>query len=133
MNKNNNLVYGRGVGIVMLGGSWRPNGVGAVDNTLNIGDWFTVARTGVGLYTVTLRDLFVGIYGCSFSVQSVTGGTVYQCAPTAATGVSPDTLVSTTGAVPLVVSTAAGVAADPVSNAANRVHMTFMMKNSTGQ
>lgn len=133
MNKNTNFVSGRGVGMKMMAGSWCPNGTGAVDNTLNVNDWFTVTRTGVGLYLLSLRDLFVDVYGMSFAVNCIAGGTLYHCTCTSNTGVSLKTLVSTTGVVQLAITDDAGAAADPAANAANRVHMIFVMKNSVGR
>lgn len=41
----------------VIAGGFRPNGAGAVDNTLNVGTkGWTVARTSAGLFTVTLDD-----------------------------------------------------------------------------
>lgn len=46
-------------------GVFKPNGVSAIDNTVNVSGYgvgaqcgFTVARTNTGLYTVTLRESY---------------------------------------------------------------------------
>ena len=39
---------------VHLVGTFFPNNPSAVDNTKNKGNWFTVARTAAGLFTITL-------------------------------------------------------------------------------
>lgn len=46
-------------GVVHIPGAFRPNGAGAIDNTLNKGHGWTVARTGVGVYRVTFEDVWV--------------------------------------------------------------------------
>lgn len=131
-NKNYNAVHGRGFGIVLLGGSWATNGNGAVDNTLNIGDWFSVAyNISAGLYLLTLTEKFVGVYSAHMSVTSG-DGTAYRAVLTPTSGTSLDTLVSTTGILPLSVLSGASTLGAPASNVANRVHMTFVMKNSSG-
>ena len=45
-------------GLVIVSGRFRPNGTSAVDNTLNKGKGFTVARTAAGDFTITLADPF---------------------------------------------------------------------------
>lgn len=49
-----------GNGVTIMIGRFRPNGASAIDNTLNGGTpGWTVARTGVGQYTITLADGWV--------------------------------------------------------------------------
>ena len=50
-----------GKGRLLCEGAFRPNGNGAIDNTLNKGVGFTVARTNVGIYTVTLTDPYIDL------------------------------------------------------------------------
>lgn len=46
-------------GLIHLVGAFAPNGASAVNNALNKGHGFTVARTGVGAFDITIEDSFV--------------------------------------------------------------------------
>lgn len=131
MNRTNYPPMARGVGHVILSGNWAPNN-GSPDNTLNVGDWFTVAYGGsAGLYTVTLRDKFVDVYSYEIKVTAAASTTLYRCeiVPGAST---LKTLVSTTGAIPMAIVTGATTLENP-DDPVERVYMTFHMKNSTGR
>lgn len=130
-NRNYNPVRGAGFGMVTYAGGFLPVGGAGTISNIDGAAWFSVARTGVGLYTLTLQSTVPQIYAASFSVSSVSGGTNYFCRLNLTTGVSLNSLVSTTGAIPLLVTDAANVAADPPNNAASVVYFHFFAKNST--
>ncbi len=106
---------------VVIIGSFRPNGTSAVDNTLNTGQGYTVARSGVGIFTITLNDKYVSC------LSATTGLALSAVADTALQFGAID--VSSAGTLVLNVLTA-GVAADIASNAANRIHFTLVLSNS---
>lgn len=56
-------------GLVTIAGAFRPNGGSAIDNTLNKGVGYTVARSGTGVYTVTLESKFVDLVGALAGVR----------------------------------------------------------------
>lgn len=45
-------------GVKVVQGMFKPNGAGSIDNTVNVGLGFTVARSDVGLYTVTIDGAY---------------------------------------------------------------------------
>ncbi len=57
-NRNHDKLWALGNDRVEIAGRFRPNGTGAVDNALNKGLGFTVARTGVGAFLLTLQDRY---------------------------------------------------------------------------
>lgn len=143
-NRNYNPVRGAGYEIVDLEGYFFPQGAGAVVNANNSAQWFSVARTGVGLYTITFESKFVDVYGYSFAVTTTSAalGINYDVYLSLPTGVSLKSLVSTTRAVPIAIytknMTLAGtpgttvvVPGDPPADLASSVFFKFKMKNST--
>lgn len=62
MDKPTFQVKSRNDHIVIVTGKFKPNGTSAIDNTVNmpsgVGIGFTVARTDVGTYVVTLDDKY---------------------------------------------------------------------------
>ncbi|MBW2735614.1 MAG: hypothetical protein JRH20_24780 [Deltaproteobacteria bacterium] len=51
-----NKIYGRGLDYVVVPGSFRPDGVTGIAANSTKGQGFSVARSGVGLYTVTFDE-----------------------------------------------------------------------------
>lgn len=138
-NRNFNLVRGAGYEITELSGAWSPQGnAGTTMPVLHGATWFTVTRTGIGLYTLQLQNtpqastVFPAVYGATFNVSMVAGGTAFACRLNLPTSVSLDSLVSTTGAIPLITqSTPGGATVDPPLDAASTVYFTLVMKDST--
>ncbi len=64
-----NFVQALDMKCITLPGSFAPNGVLAIDNSLNKGKGFSVARTGVGIYTVTLEDGYPQILSVNVTLQ----------------------------------------------------------------
>lgn len=115
-----------GKGIKILAGAFRPNAAGAIDNTLNKGLGWSVARTGVGAYTVTLQDGFVGILAIVPSVQvnALLKGFVQL------TG-AIDVTTAKTFVIQYQEEAAGTVAAAEIaSNANNWVHFVALLRNS---
>lgn len=122
-NRNLKDVLGMNYGEVKLCGSFRPNGTGAVDNTTNTGHGFTVARTGVGTFTITLSDSWHQLISGKFQVQM---------------NAATDLVVQIVGAVDVlsaktipIAVLASAVATDIASNANNRIYFELTLKNST--
>ena len=102
-------------------GSFKPNGSGAVDNDDNTGAGWTVARGGVGIFTVTLGDIYPGILSATCSVAlSAVADTLVQFG--AIDVVSAKTLV--------INVITGGSAADIAANAANRIHFCLVLRNT---
>ena len=102
-------------------GSFKPNGTSAVVAADNTGAGWTVARGGVGIFTVTLGDTYPGILSatCSVALSAVADTKVQFGAIDVA---SAKTLVIN------VVTTAS--AADIAANAANRIHFCLVLRNT---
>lgn len=114
----------KNIGTVMVGGSFAPNGASAIDNTLNQGSGWSVARTGTGQYTITLQDSYVNVYAANASLQlSAPDDKSMQWG--AIDVVNAKTLVLT------VWDNSAAAPADVAANASNRVHFMIHMKNTT--
>ena len=107
--------------VKIIAGSFKPNGSSAVDNTANTGAGWTVARGGVGIFTVTLGDTYPGILSatCSVALSAVADTKVQFGAIDVA---SAKTLVIN------VITTAS--AADIAANAANRIHFCLVLRNT---
>ena len=66
-----------GHGIVVIAGSFAPNGTGAVAATSNKGMGWTVARTSTGLFTITFADEYVDMHSATATLQLATGSDKY--------------------------------------------------------
>lgn len=107
---------------IHITGSFRPNGSSAIDNTLNTGAGFTVARTNAGIYTITLTDSYVALVSATATPQlSAVADIKMQWG--AIDVVTARTLVLNA----LAVATATEIA----SNASNRVHFHLVLRNTT--
>jgi hypothetical protein len=108
---------------ILIAGSFRPNGTGAVDNALNTGLGFTVARTGVGVFLVTFDDRFASVIRkfteLALDVVAARGTMV------TALDLSAKTMEIT------ILNTSTGAAADVASDPLNVVSFEVFFKNST--
>lgn len=112
-------------GVKILQGSFRPNGTSAVDNTLNKGKGFTVARTGVGDFTITLDDAWNHLVAAQVALMlAAAADSVVILGPA-------DVTTATGGTVELFVLTA-GSSADIASDADNWVHFTLHLGQTSG-
>tara|TARA_R110000751_G_scaffold149908_1_gene254840 strand:+ start:215 stop:595 length:381 start_codon:yes stop_codon:yes gene_type:complete len=102
-------------------GSFKPNGSSAVDNTANTGTGWTVARGGVGIFTVTLGDKYPAVLSATCSVAlSAVADTLVQFGA-----------IDVASAKTLVVNViTGGSAADIAANAANRIHFCLLLRNT---
>jgi len=57
-------------GLVLVMGRFRPNGTGTVDNTLNKGAGYTVARNNAGDFTITLDDKYNDLVSANAAVHA---------------------------------------------------------------
>lgn len=105
--------------VVSLDGSFAPNGTGAVDAASNRGRGFTVARTGVGAFLVTVADAFPVLLSAQATVQlNAAADTVAQIGAVSGRTVAIRTLT-------------AGAAADIAANANNRVNFSLKFANTS--
>ena len=102
-------------------GSFKPNGTSAVVAADNTGAGWTVARGGVGIFTVTLGDKYPGVLSatCSVALNAVADTKVQFGAIDVA---SAKTVVIN------VVTTAS--AADIAAHANNRIHFCLVLRNT---
>lgn len=56
-------------GVKIVAGTFKPNGTSAIDNTVNKGAGWTVARTAVGKFIVTLDSVYPGLLSAQVSLQ----------------------------------------------------------------
>lgn len=111
---------------VIIAGRFRPNAAGTIDNALNKGRGWSVARTGVGEYTVTLEDSFPELLAVIPQVQVNT----LLKSNVQLTG-AIDFPTSKTFKIQYQEETAGALAAAEIaSNANNWVHFIAYMRNS---
>lgn len=112
-------------GVVVLGVSFAPNGTSAVDQASIRGRGVaSVARTNVGLFTVTLADVYPTLLSCTATLQLAT---------------SDDKVVANIGTVDLnartivvrVFDISSPGLADVAADANNRINLTLILKNSS--
>lgn len=109
---------------VIVAGSFRPNGNGTIDNTLNTGADFTVARTAQGVFTITLAN--------NMALNEVTA-MLASVQMDSATDIKAQINATTPGAAnrTYVIRTIAIAAeTDIASDANNRVHFMICGKNT---
>lgn len=105
--------------LVIIAGSFAPAGTGAV--TAPKGKGFTVARTGVGTFTVTLSDKWVSCLYAGAHVQlAASADTVAQVAA-----------IDLTAKTVVIRTLTAGSDADIAADANNRVNFVLFLKNSS--
>lgn len=105
---------------VQVAGSFAPNGSSAVDATSNKGKGWTVARTGTGVFTLTLAEKWAEMFSAIATVQlNAAADTAIQVGAYDATN---RTLI--------LRSITAGSAADIAANANNRINFSLQMTRS---
>jgi len=115
-------------GIKIIAGTFKPNGSGAVDNTANVGNGFTVARTGTGQYTVTLDDGYPGLISAQATAALSSAAATFMQITGAHDVSSAKTIVFTA----LTTSTTAAPAAtDIAAHAHNHVHFVLFLRNTS--
>ena len=117
-----------GSGEVFISGRFRPNGSGAVDNTLNVGLFpFEVTRTGVGAFKLKLKN-----DDTAYQVKTW-GGRVQDSTPNGDT-VQPTTeTISTNGELNIQVLDVTGAATDLASASTTWVQVDVVLKNTMVQ
>jgi len=122
-NRNFDFMQALGKGVKLVSGSFAPNGAGAVSSASVKGKGFTVARTGVGVFTITLQDSYIALLSCSADLQLV----------------APDDKILQFGAIDVVTAKTivlnvydiSGAAlADIAANAANRINFALILSNT---
>ena len=112
-------------GVVLLGISFAPNGNGAVDQTSIRGRGVaSVARTNVGLFTVTLSDQYPTLLSATATLQLASADD--KCAA----NIGTVDLAAKTIVVRLYDISAAALT-DVAADANNRVNLTLVLKNSS--
>lgn len=120
------LEGGLDTGVVVLAGSFAPNGSSAVSSASNLGHGWSVARTSAGLFTITLEDAYVSLLSATATLQLATAddklAQIGSC----------DVVSAKTVQIRIWDISDAAVA-DVAANANNRVNFVLCLKNSTVQ
>jgi hypothetical protein len=104
-------------GLVVIAGSFAPNGSSALSSASTLGAGFTVARTGVGVFTVTLSDKYTA---CHSIVPAGMGAAIFIEASAWNSSTNSFTITN--------LDDVAGSAADVAANAANRINFIAVMQ-----
>jgi len=114
-------------GMVLIMGSFAPNGSSALDATQRKGLGYTVARSSAGLFKITLTDKYADIVSAVASLQAPAAidlvpqiGLIVASTPTVAASVEVRLLV-------------AAVATDQAANANARVNFVIAVRNSAAK
>ncbi len=122
-------VHAIGKNRFIIAGSFAPAAAGAVTDVFGSG--FTVARTGVGSYTVTLAEKWLRLLSHSLSLQMV--ALVASDLQLGATDVSGAKTIVINNWGPTAAGNTAAVALEIAADANNRVHFEFVMSNDSVQ
>lgn len=112
-------------GLRVISGSFAPNGSSALVATATKGVGFTVSRSGVGTFLVTLTAPIVDVVSQLVGRTENTAGTFLVSSTAYSTSARTFTITAVT---PSAQSTAADVAA----NANNRINFTLTVKTVKG-
>ena len=107
----------------VIAGSFAPNGSSAVDNTSNTGRGFSVARTGVGAFTITLEDKYAALDQIGFQLALGTPASAHDICVGAVDVSSAKTIA--------FVHYSGGAAADIAAATGNRIYFELVLANST--
>ena len=108
--------------MVIITGSFRPNGSSTISSTYNSTLGWSVARTSSGLFTVTLDDRYAELVALHVSFALVTAADLNPQIGTVT--------VSMSAAGTFQIRALAGsTLTDIASNAANRVYFTAFLRN----
>lgn len=113
----------------IIAGSFAPAGVGAVTDVYGSG--FTVARTGVGVYVVTLAEKWMRLLSAQLTLQMV--AVVAADLQLGATDVAGAKTITINSWGPTAAGNTAAVALEIAADANNRVHFEFVMSNDSVQ
>lgn len=110
--------------LIIIAGSFAPNGSSAVASSSVKGQGFSVAYTTTGQFTITLQDTYYSLVSATASLQlSSADDKVLQWGA-----------IDVTSAKTLVLNVwdiSAAALADVSANAANRINFTLMLKNTS--
>lgn len=108
-------------GVKIVAGTFKPNGTGAIDNTVNAGAGWTVARTAVGKFIVTLDSVYPGLLSAQVSLQH--NGAGDKKVHWGAIDIAAKTLE--------IFSITTASAADLAAHAQNHVHFVLFLRNTS--
>lgn len=113
--------YSRGT--IYLAGAFRPNGSSAVDNDLNKGHGFTVARSATGVYDVTIEDSFTDFVSIMCNLSHATLADEYVRPGTIDIANNTFEILAHDGATP--------AALDIASDVDTFIHFLAILKNTS--
>jgi len=107
--------------VKIIAGTFKPNGTSAIDNTVNKGAGWTVARTAVGKFIVTLDSVYPGLLSAQVSLQH--NGAGDKKVHWGAIDIAAKTLE--------IFSITTASAADLAAHAQNHVHFVLFLRNTS--
>lgn len=110
-------------GVVVVPGSFAPNGSSAVASSSVRGYGFSVARTNAGIFTITFQDSFNAILSVDASLQLASADDKYV--------IVGEQDLSAKTIILYVWDVSGGAVADVSANANNRINFVVYFKNST--
>lgn len=126
-NRNFQTIQALQRGLKIISGSFNPNGAGAVDNSLNKGIGYSVARSAQGKFVITLQDAYVS---CISVTAIVALGTV-DATQFKFIVVGPVDVAGTKTIELNVMDVNAVALSDIAFDAANKIHFNLVLSNST--
>ena len=110
--------------VVIIAGSFTPNGSSAIVEANNTGNGYSVAYTSTGLYTITLDDVYSSIISATVSLaQATTGDQILALGE-----------IDVASAKTVLVRNwdiSGGAIADLAADADTRIHFVLVLKNSS--
>ncbi len=122
-NRMTNEVRALHQDFVLVAGSFAPNGSSAVAASSRKGRGFSVARTDVGEFTLTLSDKYPNLISAVATLQQATAGD--QFLQVGEYDEDAKTIVIT------AIDASGAAAADVAADANNRVNFVLVFQNST--
>lgn len=106
----------------VIAGSFKPNGAGAVDADSREGRGWKVARSGAGLFTITLEDSFIALVAALLTLQLTAGDD--KAVQLGDVDLSAKTIKIR------VWDTSGAAETDVAANANNKIHFAFFFRNT---
>lgn len=113
-------------GLVILAGSFAPNGSSAISAASNKGKGFSVVRTSAGLYTITLADRYAALVSIVVMPQLATGAdSGLQVGTCAVSGTAANTIQIRNW------DASDAAVADIAADANNRINFVLILRNTS--
>lgn len=127
MSKIANPILAVGHDLVLVCGSFRPNGSSNPTVIIQTQEWFTLVRTNVGIYTITFMEGYPSLIG---KWADIAMSTPTDLKPQWGAYTAPDPSTATRASIVLNIL-ALAVPTDIAANAANVVSFGFLFRKTS--